>query len=121
MIIFICGCCKSNANKGRKAIKPEDLFTGSDDENNFLDSENNNKKGKASRKKTKVVVYRDDFMINDEEKSSQDVDYDKLRKKANIAEAASVVGYDGKKIKKDLNKIIDAKEKEAKQYNDLGL
>ena len=49
------------------------------------------------------------------------VDYDKLRKKANAAEAASMVGYDGKAIKKELNKIIDEREKMDKQLNDLDL
>ena len=53
--------------------------------------------------------------------SSKTVDYDQLRKKANVAEAASMVGYDGKAIKKDLNKIIDEREKMDKQLNDLGL
>ena len=49
------------------------------------------------------------------------VDYDKLRKKANAAEAASMVGYDGKAIKKELNKIIDEREKMDKQLSDLDL
>ncbi len=49
------------------------------------------------------------------------VDYDKLRKKANVAEAASMAGYDGKAIKKELNKIIDEREKMDKQLNDLDL
>ena len=49
------------------------------------------------------------------------VDYDKLRKKANVAEAASLAGYDGKAIKKELNKIIDEREKMDKQLNDLDL
>ena len=49
------------------------------------------------------------------------VDYDKLRKKANAAEAASMVGYDGKAIKKELNKIIDEREKMDKKLQDLDL
>ncbi len=44
---------------------------------------------------------------------------DQMRKKANIAEAASLIGYDGKAIKRDLNKIIDQQEKSAKQLEDL--
>ncbi|MBQ2593391.1 MAG: hypothetical protein II567_08955 [Candidatus Riflebacteria bacterium] len=54
-------------------------------------------------------------------KSGEKVDYDKLRKKANVAEAASMAGYDGKALKKDLNKIIDEREKMDKQLNDLDL
>ena len=53
--------------------------------------------------------------------SGKKVDYDQLRKKANVAEAASMVGYDGKAIKKDLNKIIDEREKMDKQLKDLDL
>lgn len=49
------------------------------------------------------------------------VDYDQLRKKANVAEAASMVGYDGKAIKKELNKIIDEREKMDNQLKDLDL
>lgn len=44
---------------------------------------------------------------------------DQMRKKANIAEAASLVGYNGKAIKRDLNKLIDQQEKSAKQLEDL--
>ncbi len=44
---------------------------------------------------------------------------DELRKKANFAEAASLVGYDGKAIKESLNKVIDEQEKAAKQLEDL--
>ena len=54
-------------------------------------------------------------------KPGEKVDYDKLRKKANAAEAASMVGYDGKAIKKELNKIIDEREKMDKQLQDLDL
>lgn len=54
-------------------------------------------------------------------KPGEKVDYDKLRKKANVAEAASMAGYDGKALKKDLNKIIDEREKMDKQLNDLDL
>jgi len=44
---------------------------------------------------------------------------DKLRQKAKIAEAASMVGYDGKAIRRDLDKIIDQQEAAAKQFEDL--
>ena len=54
-------------------------------------------------------------------KPGDKVDYDKLRKKANVAEAASMAGYDGKAIKKELNKIIDEREKMDKQLNELDL
>ena len=125
MIVFANGCCenKSSKNKGRIKINPDDLIMGSEVENE-QDIEIDKTRKKSSRKKTVIAVYEDDLMLKkdeEEEKSSKDVDYDKLRKKANVAEAGSLVGYDGKKIKKDLNKIIDEKEKEAKQYKDLGL
>jgi len=44
---------------------------------------------------------------------------DQLRQKAKIAEAADLIGYDGKAIKRDLNKIIDQQEQSAKQLEDL--
>lgn len=44
---------------------------------------------------------------------------DQMRQKAKIAEAASLIGYDGKAINRDLNKIIDAQESSAKQLEDL--
>ncbi|HNX74350.1 MAG TPA: hypothetical protein PLM07_12840 [Candidatus Rifleibacterium sp.] len=44
---------------------------------------------------------------------------DALREKAKFAEAASLVGYDGKAIKEDLNKVIDAQEESAKRLEDL--
>ena len=44
---------------------------------------------------------------------------DALREKAKFAEAASLVGYDGKAIKEDLNKVIDAQEEAAKRLEDL--
>ena len=44
---------------------------------------------------------------------------DQLRQKAKIAEAASLVGYDGKAIKRDLNKIIDQQEESAKRLDEL--
>ena len=44
---------------------------------------------------------------------------DELRQKAKIAEAASLVGYDGKAIKESLNKFIDNQEIEAKRIEDL--
>ena len=122
MSVFANGCCenKSSKNKGRIKINPDDLIMGSEVEN---EQDIGKSTKKSSRKKTVIAVYEDDFMLkkDEEEKSDKDVNYDKLRKKANVAEAASMVGYDGKKIKKDLNKIIDEKEKEAKQYKDFGL
>lgn len=42
-----------------------------------------------------------------------------LRKKANIAEAASIIGYDGKAIKRDLNKLIDKHEDNIGKFNEL--
>ncbi len=50
-----------------------------------------------------------------------EVDYDNLREKAKVSEAASLVGYDGKAIKNNLNKIIDENEKMNKEYKDLDL
>lgn len=44
---------------------------------------------------------------------------DELRQKAKIAEAASLVGYDGKDIHEKLNKIIDIQEEDAKRLEDL--
>ncbi|OGK08855.1 MAG: hypothetical protein A2W80_06375 [Candidatus Riflebacteria bacterium GWC2_50_8] len=44
---------------------------------------------------------------------------DQMRQKAKIAEAASLIGYDGKAINRDLNKIIDEQERSAKQLEDL--
>lgn len=44
---------------------------------------------------------------------------DELRQKAKIAEAASLVGYDGKAIHADLDKLIDNQEKAAKQLEDM--
>ncbi|MFZ5951507.1 MAG: hypothetical protein ACOYXC_12435 [Candidatus Rifleibacteriota bacterium] len=47
---------------------------------------------------------------------------DQLHQKAKVAEAASIVGYDGKDIRQKLDKIIDenaAHEKMLKDVNDL--
>ncbi len=44
---------------------------------------------------------------------------DELKEKAKIAEAASLVGYDGKAIREDLNKVIDIQAEEAKRLEDL--
>lgn len=44
---------------------------------------------------------------------------DQMRQKAKIAEAASLVGYDGKAIRRDLDKIIDQQEESAKQLEAL--
>jgi PBP1b-binding outer membrane lipoprotein LpoB len=44
---------------------------------------------------------------------------EELKRKAKLTEAASMVGYDGKRIHKDLNKIIDANQKSVKDMEDL--
>lgn len=44
---------------------------------------------------------------------------DQMRQKAKIAEAASLVGYDGKAIKENLNKMIDESERSRKELEDL--
>ncbi len=44
---------------------------------------------------------------------------DQMRQKAKVAEAASLVGYDGKAIKENLNKIIDESEKAEKQLKEI--
>lgn len=44
---------------------------------------------------------------------------DQMRQKAKLAEAASLVGYDGKAIKENLNKIIDDSEKAEKQLKEI--
>lgn len=45
---------------------------------------------------------------------------DKLRQKAKIAEAASLIGYDGKDLHKKLDKIIDENEQREKTLRDAG-
>lgn len=59
--------------------------------------------------------------INEEQTPKGNIDYDQLRKKTNVTEAASAVGYDGKAIKKELNKVIDQQEKMSKEFKDLDL
>lgn len=44
---------------------------------------------------------------------------DELKRKADLTEAASLVGYDGKAIKEDLHKVIDAQQEAAKRLEDL--
>ena len=44
---------------------------------------------------------------------------EELRRKADLTEAASLVGYDGKAIKQDLHKVIDAQQEAAKRLEDL--
>ncbi len=44
---------------------------------------------------------------------------DQRRQKAKVAEAATLIGYDGKAIRRDLDKIIDQQEQSAKQLEDL--
>ncbi len=44
---------------------------------------------------------------------------DQLRQKARITEAASMVGYDGKAIRKNLDKIIDESEEAKRQLKQI--
>ena len=44
---------------------------------------------------------------------------EELRRKADLTEAASLVGYDGKAIKENLHKVIDAQQEDAKRLEDL--
>lgn len=44
---------------------------------------------------------------------------DELRRRADLSEAASLVGYDGKAIKEDLHKILDAQEDRARRLKEL--
>lgn len=44
---------------------------------------------------------------------------EELKRKADLTEAASLVGYDGKAIKQDLHKVIDAQQEAAKRLEDL--
>jgi PBP1b-binding outer membrane lipoprotein LpoB len=44
---------------------------------------------------------------------------EELKRKAALTEAASMVGYDGKRIHKDLNKIIDANQKGMKDLEGI--
>ncbi len=76
---------------------------------------------KTDKNKVQVQKETNSISIDNKVDSGKKVDYDQLRKKANVAEAASMVGYDGKAIKKDLNKIIDEREKMDKQLKDLDL
>ncbi len=41
---------------------------------------------------------------------------EKLKKKAEFTKAASMVGYDGKQINKDLNKFLDATQKQNDDF-----
>lgn len=45
---------------------------------------------------------------------------EKLHQKAKVAEAASLVGYDGKDIRKKLDTIIDANAEHEKMLKDVG-
>ena len=78
------------------------------------DSEASKKNEKSSNTSTEV---KGDLKEN-KSITDKNVDYDQLRKKAEVAEAASLVGYDGKDIKKKLNKVIDDREKMDKQLKD---
>ncbi len=42
-----------------------------------------------------------------------------LRRRADLSEAASLVGYDGKAIKEDLHKILDAQQEQARRLKEL--
>ncbi len=54
--------------------------------------------------------------------SQNKTDADSLRQKAKVAGSASrVVGYDGNRIDRDLNKIIDKSEDLKSQYKEFGL
>ena len=72
---------------------------------------------KKEEKTNNITIENQNININ----SNGNVDYDDLRKKANVAGAADIIGYDGKRIKKDLNKIIDEREKMDNQLKDLDL
>lgn len=45
---------------------------------------------------------------------------EKLHQKAKVAEAASLIGYDGKDIRKKLDTIIDENEKHQQMLKDVG-
>lgn len=45
---------------------------------------------------------------------------EELKRKAKLTEAASIVGYDGKAIHKNLDKIIDENAKHQKMLEDVG-
>ena len=45
---------------------------------------------------------------------------EKLKQKAKVSEAASIVGYDGKKIHKQLDQIIDQSAEHKKMLEDAG-
>lgn len=81
------------------------------------DSKNNIKEKAEANKAVVDGISKEIIPIN--KSANGGTDYDELRRKVNVAEAASVVGYDGKAIKKDLNKIIDESEKMSKQLNDI--
>ena len=44
---------------------------------------------------------------------------DKLREKARVSEASSLLGYDGKALHKDLQTIIDQSEKQQDMFDNL--
>lgn len=46
-------------------------------------------------------------------------DKEKLHNRAKLAEAATLVGYDGKQIRENLDKIIDANDAHKKMFEDL--
>ena len=74
------------------------------------------KKATAGKDAVKVITEQSEAELPGS--ANGKTDYDELRRKANVAEAASIVGYDGKAIKKDLNKIINESERMSKQLED---
>ena len=67
------------------------------------DSKNNIKEKAEANKAVVDDISKEIIPIN--KSANGGTDYDELRRKVNVAEAASVVGYDGKAIKKDLQAI----------------
>lgn len=65
------------------------------------DSKNNIKEKAEANKAVVDDISKEIIPIN--KSANGGTDYDELRRKVNVAEAASVVGYDGKAIKKDFN------------------
>ena len=83
----------------------------------FIGCGDSSTSSKKEEKINNITIENKKINVN----SNGEVDYDDLRKKANVAGAADIIGYDGKAIKKDLNKIIDEREKMDKQLKDLDL
>jgi outer membrane murein-binding lipoprotein Lpp len=79
--------------------------------------------GCGSSSETKQKQQNSDLDKNLQQPISQkNTDAEALRKKAKAAGSASrIMGYDGKRIDKDLNTIIDKSEDLKSQYKDFGL